>query len=145
MSTSRIHALDLRIAERLHQLRIQKGLTQKELAEILGVSYQQAHKYEKGINRISAGRLALIAEVMQVPIHYFFEGLVAEQHYYTPELEGLVNRGVMETARHFRHISNDKTRQALAALIRAISAEDVQERTEPDERTLPSKVPNILR
>ena len=51
------------------------GLTQQQLADLIGVTYQQAHKYERGINRVSAGRLFEIARVLSVPVSYFFEGL----------------------------------------------------------------------
>lgn len=53
------------------------GLSQQQMAEMIGVTYQQAHKYEHGINRISAGRLYEIAKVLMVPIGHFFEGLEA--------------------------------------------------------------------
>jgi len=43
------------------------GLTQQQLAEMIGVSYQQAHKYERGINRVSAGRLFEIARALSAP------------------------------------------------------------------------------
>jgi transcriptional regulator with XRE-family HTH domain len=49
------------------------GLTQQELAARLRVSYQQMHKYETGLNRISAGRLFQIAQVLEVPTSFFFE------------------------------------------------------------------------
>jgi len=51
------------------------GLTQQQLADLIGVTYQQAHKYERGINRVSAGRLFEIAQVLSVPVGYFFGGL----------------------------------------------------------------------
>ena len=51
------------------------GLTQQQLAELIGVTYQQAHKYEKGINRVAAGRLYGIARALGVEAGYFFEGL----------------------------------------------------------------------
>jgi transcriptional regulator with XRE-family HTH domain len=49
------------------------GLTQPQLAELIGVTYQQAHKYEKGVNRVAAGRLYNIARVLGVELNYFFE------------------------------------------------------------------------
>ncbi len=52
------------------------GLTQQQLAELIGITYQQAHKYEVGMNRVSAGRLYAIAQALQVGVEYFFEGLV---------------------------------------------------------------------
>ena len=51
------------------------GLTQQQLADLIGVTYQQAHKYEKGINRVSAGRLYDVAQVLGVSISYFYEGM----------------------------------------------------------------------
>ncbi len=51
------------------------GLTQQQLANLIGVTYQQAHKYERGMNRISAGRLYEIARVLGVDVGHLFEGL----------------------------------------------------------------------
>jgi transcriptional regulator with XRE-family HTH domain len=55
--------------------RIMFGLTQQQLADLIGVTYQQAHKYERGINRVAAGRLYKVAQVLGVDISCFFEGL----------------------------------------------------------------------
>src|SRR5437763_11156404 len=61
------------IAAKIRGARIEAGLTQEELAEKLGVSFQQVQKYEKGVNRISPDRLQLIAEEVDRPISYFFD------------------------------------------------------------------------
>ena len=50
------------------------GLSQTELGEKVGITFQQIQKYEKGSNRVSAGRLKQIAEILQVPVSFFFEG-----------------------------------------------------------------------
>ncbi len=55
--------------------RILLGLSQHQLADVIGVTYQQQHKYERGINRISAGRLAAIARALGVGVECFFVGL----------------------------------------------------------------------
>ena len=55
------------------------GLTQQQMAELIGVTYQQAHKYEKGINRIAAGRLFTIAQALGVDVGYFFDGMDSER------------------------------------------------------------------
>ena len=55
------------------------GLTQQQMAELIGVTYQQAHKYEKGINRIAAGRLFTIAQALGVEVGYFFDGMDGER------------------------------------------------------------------
>jgi transcriptional regulator with XRE-family HTH domain len=58
----------------MRERRVMLGLTQQQMAELIGVTYQQAHKYEKGINRVAAGRLYRIAQALGVEVGYFFEG-----------------------------------------------------------------------
>src|SRR3954452_13108424 len=69
--------VDRHVARRMRERRITLGLTQQQVAEWIGVTYQQAHKYEKGENRISVGRLRRIAVALGVEPEYFFEGLGA--------------------------------------------------------------------
>ena len=70
--------IDLHLGKRLRRRRRLLGLTQQQLADLIGVTYQQAHKYERGINRVSAGRLFEVAQVLSVPVNYFFDGLEQE-------------------------------------------------------------------
>ena len=70
---SRALDVDRYVSMRIRQRRIMLGLTQQQMAELIGVTDQQAHKYETGINRISAGRLYQIARALGVEISYFFE------------------------------------------------------------------------
>jgi transcriptional regulator with XRE-family HTH domain len=65
--------IDLRVARRIRERRQRIGMTQQRLARLIGVAFQQAHKYERGISRISAGRLYRIATALEAPITYFFE------------------------------------------------------------------------
>src|SRR6266516_1633414 len=65
---------DTEIAKRVRALRLQRGLRQTERGEVLGVTFQQVQKYERGTNRISAGRLYRIAGVLDVPITFFYTG-----------------------------------------------------------------------
>jgi len=71
-------AIDDHVGARIRERRIMLGLTQQQLAEMIGVTYQQAHKYERGINRVSAGRLFEIARALSAPISYFYEGIGQE-------------------------------------------------------------------
>jgi transcriptional regulator with XRE-family HTH domain len=66
--------IDCYVGQRLRQRRILLGWTQKQIAARIGVTYQQAYKYEKGMDRIAAGRLYNIAQVLGVGLDYFFEG-----------------------------------------------------------------------
>src|SRR3954465_14388961 len=68
-------AIDDHVGARIRERRIMLGLTQQQMAELIGVTYQQAHKYEKGINRIAGGRLCQIAQALGVGVGYFYEGL----------------------------------------------------------------------
>src|SRR5882762_11876762 len=78
--SNRTLEIEQHVGSRIRQRRIMMGLTQQQLADLIGVTYQQAHKYERGINRVSAGRLFEIARVLSVPVAYLFEGLDAEDH-----------------------------------------------------------------
>jgi transcriptional regulator with XRE-family HTH domain len=65
--------IDRRVAHRIRERRLRLGMTQQKLAQLIGVAFQQAHKYERGISRISAGRLYYIASALEAPIAWFFE------------------------------------------------------------------------
>ena len=65
---------DRHIGTRVRARRVMLGLTQQQVAELVGITYQQAHKYETGINRISAGRLHALARALGVEPGYFYRG-----------------------------------------------------------------------
>ncbi|HCY54374.1 MAG TPA: transcriptional regulator [Oceanicaulis sp.] len=67
--------IDRHVGERLRRRRRLLGLTQKELADRVGIRFQQIHKYETGINRMSASRLFEIAEALGAPVEHFYDGL----------------------------------------------------------------------
>ena len=68
-----LKTLERRIGLKIRQRRLELGLTQQDLADKLGLSYQQVQKYETGLNRISAGRLSLVAKILLTPLDYFFD------------------------------------------------------------------------
>ena len=67
--------IDRHIAARLHARRLEVGVTQEQAARAIGVTFQQYQKYEHATNRISAGKLYLLAQMLDVRVQYFFEGL----------------------------------------------------------------------
>jgi transcriptional regulator with XRE-family HTH domain len=67
-----VKSIDQRVAARIRARRVRVGMTQQQLAEQIGVAFQQAHKYERGISRVTAGRLYYIAAALQAPVGYFF-------------------------------------------------------------------------
>jgi transcriptional regulator with XRE-family HTH domain len=119
-STSRTQDIDRYVGARIRERRIMLGLTQQQLADLIGVTYQQAHKYERGINRVSAGRLFEVAQVLSVPVNYFFDGL--EQ-----DIERSISpreRMCLELARNFAQIPNERHQEALSQLARVLAAEN---------------------
>jgi transcriptional regulator with XRE-family HTH domain len=75
LGRSRAQVIDHHIAARMRERRTMLGLTLQQVAGMLGITYQQLYKYEKGVNRISAGRLHALARALGVDIGYFYEGL----------------------------------------------------------------------
>ena len=110
--------VDRYVGARIRERRIMLGLTQQQLADMIGVTYQQAHKYERGINRVSAGRLFEIAKVLSVPIGYFYEGLAENQE---PKQPSARERMMLELARNFSEIRNERHQEAFSQLARALS------------------------
>ena len=68
-------AVDVHVGALVRQRRTMLGISQGRLGEALGLTFQQVQKYERGVNRISAGRLYHISVILDVPINYFFEGI----------------------------------------------------------------------
>ena len=69
------HRVDIHVGQKLRQRRWLVGMTQQELAAMVGIKFQQIQKYETGANRVSASRLWDIAEALNVPAAHFFEGM----------------------------------------------------------------------
>ena len=69
------HHVDVHVGKRVRHRRWLIGMTQQQLAQQVGIKFQQIQKYETGANRISASRLWDIAEALEVPVSFFFEGL----------------------------------------------------------------------
>ena len=111
--------VDRHVGARVRERRIMLGFTQQQLADLIGVTYQQAHKYERGINRISAGRLYEIAHVLSVPVNYFFDGLDGDPTRTVSPRE----RMCLELARNFAQIPNERYQEALSQLARVLAAE----------------------
>jgi transcriptional regulator with XRE-family HTH domain len=116
---ARIQDIDHHVGARVRERRIMLGFTQQQLADLIGVTYQQAHKYERGINRISAGRLYEISHVLSVPVNYFFDGLDGK----TSRAVSPRERMCLELARNFAQIPNEKHQEALSQLARVLAAE----------------------
>ena len=115
---SRVQAADRHVGLRLRQRRILLGLTQMQLGELVGITYQQVHKYEKGINQIWVGRLFQLAEVLEVEVSYFFASL---DHEHGSEASAADASLLRELRRSFLAIKDPEHQQALAHIVRVLA------------------------
>jgi transcriptional regulator with XRE-family HTH domain len=114
---------DIEVGRRVRAFRLQKGLSQEKLADQLGVTFQQVQKYEKGTNRIAAGRLQRIAEVLDIPITEFF---IQQRNIGTAqsELSELVDTAAtLRLVRSYARIRDAKLQQAVLYFVEKVAAE----------------------
>lgn len=131
-SPRKANQVDEFVGLRLKQRRQNLGLSQESLGRSLGLTFQQIQKYEHGVNRIGAGRLFELAQLLGVPISYFYDGLQTSAageapHGFSEEQEALEmqvlmqNRDVQDLVRAFLAISDPKVRRNLLEIARNLS------------------------
>jgi transcriptional regulator with XRE-family HTH domain len=124
------NATDKHVGARVRMRRLMLSMSQTNLGEAVGLTFQQIQKYEKGINRIGAGRLQQLAHILQVPVHFFFEGL--------PQVSGSSEEGAaplpvyiddflatsdgLSLTKSFLRIKNPKLRRSIVDLVEHIAA-----------------------
>ena len=120
--------VDIFVGSRMRMRRLLNGLTQKELAEMLGVSFQQLQKYEKGTSRIGPARLQLVAQKLDVPITFFFDGAssATEGVDGDPPAAAFVHKMVamsdgQQLARAFMSITDSKIRRQITDLVESMA------------------------
>lgn len=123
--------VDLHVGARVKMRRLAIGVSQEKLAEALDLTFQQVQKYEKGVNRIGASKLATIARVLGVAVGFFFEGVPGEATVYTEADSALARfmasrEGVMIAA-GFDRIDDPKLRGAIARFVRDAGRADTTE------------------
>ncbi len=109
--------VDNAIGVKIRELRITSGLSRQQLAEKIGVTHQQLQKYEKGTNRISAGRLLAIAKAFGKHVTYFFDN--AEDNY--EALPSQHQRMCIEVSRNFMRIKSPMHQNAINLLVRTLA------------------------
>jgi transcriptional regulator with XRE-family HTH domain len=117
---------DVLVGTRVRVRRVELGLSQTQLANALGVTFQQVQKYEKGTNRIGASRLHAMSGVLRVPVSYFFpvaaEGMDFSAR--TTEVLGLLGiPGAMDLLRNFARIPDRSVQRALCVMARTLAKE----------------------
>ncbi len=117
------HPVDVHVGQRLRQCREHRGLTQKQVADQVGLAFQQLQKYENASNRVSASVMWQLAKVLSVAPGYFFEDYVESGR----NVEELVSDGrgggrqTIDLNRQFGSIGDEDVRRRLVALIGTIA------------------------
>ena len=107
---------DRHIGTRLRARRVMLGLTQQQVAELVGITYQQVYKYERGVNRIAVGLLYVVARALGVEPAYFYEGLGSGE----PTRPTARQRQMIELSRNFTVLPRQQ-QVALAEMARALA------------------------
>jgi transcriptional regulator with XRE-family HTH domain len=111
------HPNDVLVGANLRLHRNAARISQTEMAERLGVTFQQVQKYEKGTNRLSAGRLLTVAQLLKVPVTTFYEGARGGMAKDTPPLLLLAKRDAFRLSEAFSKIEDHRLRSAIVALV----------------------------
>jgi transcriptional regulator with XRE-family HTH domain len=123
------NAIDRKIGQRVRSRRLEIGMSQEKLAELLGVTFQQVQKYEKGVNRIAASRLHDISSALDMPVSRFFEGLGPARGAGVAEAseayidDALATPEGTQLIALFASIKNPKVRRRVVELVRALADE----------------------
>lgn len=140
ISTGRIdgkpNPVDVHVGFRLRQRRTLMGLSQEKLGAILGLTFQQVQKYERGANRISASRLFDLAQILNTDVNYFFQdmptdvaslspsrlhGMAEAPEPYDLEPDPMARRETLELVRAYYRIKDRSQRKSLFELTKAIA------------------------
>jgi transcriptional regulator with XRE-family HTH domain len=123
--------IDVQVGTRVRLRRMLIGMSQEKLGEMLGLTFQQVQKYEKGVNRIGAGRLFQVAHILGVPIDYFYEGVsstsdgapgFAEPGASSPPVMEFLSSGEgLQLSLAFMKIKDPKVRKRVLDLVKSLS------------------------
>ncbi len=127
--------IDAHVGARLRQRRTLLGMTQTNLGDAIGVSFQQMQKYENGANRISASRLFDLSRVLDVPVEYFFDNMPAAVAASSPaqgggrakkppsyEPDPMAKRETLELVRAYYKMRDPELRKRLFEMVKALGA-----------------------
>ena len=125
------HPVDVHVGNRLRQRRSLLGMSQMQLAEQLGLTFQQVQKNEKGSNRLGSSRLFQLSQILDVPVSYFFEGLpqtvsagtksdapIAESQ--PGDSDILFKRETLELVRAYYRINDERAKRRLLSLVKEV-------------------------
>ena len=137
MSAKAPNPVDKYVGSRVRMRRIMLGMSQEKLGEALGLTFQQVRKYEKGTNRVGASRIQQIAEILQIPVSFLFEGGPSARAGST-QTDGtaspayvsdfLATSEGLALTRAFTRITDAKLRRSIVEMVEQIAAREGPDR-----------------
>ena len=119
--------VDKHVGSRVRMRRMMLGMSQEELGEGLGLTFQQVQKYEKGTNRIGAGRLQHISHILQIPVPFFFEGSPHGEAPSPPYVSDfLATADGLALLKAFMRIKKPALRQRIVELVEEMAGADFE-------------------
>jgi transcriptional regulator with XRE-family HTH domain len=126
-SPTQAKTLDAHVGQRIRDKRNERGMSQTEVANALGVTFQQVRKYERGTNRVGASRLYDLSRILNVPVQIFFEGLENQADTLRGDAENvvhLIKPDTIELVEAYYKVDNPHVRRQILSTIRSISVAD---------------------
>lgn len=138
MPKKQANPIDAQVGNRLRLRRMMIGMSQERLGDLLGLTFQQVQKYEKGVNRIGAGRLFEISRILGVPVFYFYEGVADQlaeapgfaENDSPPVLEFVSSGEGLQLSLAYMRIKDPKVRKRVLDLVKSLS-EEAQSKDQP--------------
>lgn len=140
----RPNPIDAHVGSRVRLRRMVMGLSQEKLGELLGLTFQQVQKYEKGVNRIGASRLFDLSHVLGVTVQFFYDDMpnaigasgaaqpgVAERPAEPYVVDGAGTRDGLELSKAFARITDARVRRALVELAKSLATENESGNSSP--------------
>jgi len=123
--------VDVQVGNRVRIRRMLIGMSQERLGELLSLTFQQVQKYEKGVNRIGAGRLFDVSRILGVPIDYFYEGVATAQEGFAeesapPVMEFVSSGEGLQLSLAFMKIKDAKVRKRVLDLVKSLADEEAE-------------------
>ncbi len=122
--------IDIQVGNRVRIRRMLIGMSQERLGDLLGLTFQQVQKYEKGVNRIGAGRLFEMSRILNVPVDFFYEGVNAapappgEEGQGAPVMEFVSSGEGLQLSLAFMKIKDAKVRKRVLDLVKSLAEEE---------------------
>ena len=130
MPKKQANPIDVQVGNRVRIRRMLIGMSQERLGDLLGLTFQQVQKYEKGVNRIGAGRLFEVARILNVPVDFFYEGLATnptpanETDSAPPVMEFVTSGEGLQLSLAFMKIKDAKVRKRVLDLVKSLAEEE---------------------